>query len=70
LRKARDPLGFWVHVMLLILMVQWPVYGMIPMQIHIVMIGIALAMRERSKDSVKRFEPAPERLSIPSEVRA
>ena len=70
LRKARDPLGFWVHVMLLILMVQWPVYGMIPMQIHIVMIGIALAMRERSKDSVKRYEPAPERLSLPSGVSA
>jgi polysaccharide biosynthesis protein PslJ len=69
LGRSTEPLGFWVHVMLLILMIQWPVYGMIPMQIHIVMIGIALAMRERSQDSVLRLEPVPERLSLPSEAR-
>jgi hypothetical protein len=27
-------------------------------------------MRERSKDSVKRFEPAPEHLAVPSGVSA
>jgi hypothetical protein len=48
LRRSRDPIGFWCHVMLLILMVQWPVYGIIPMQLHIVMITIALAFRERA----------------------
>lgn len=49
LRRSTDAIGFWVHVMILILMVQWPVYGMIPMQIHIVMIGIAIATRERTQ---------------------
>jgi hypothetical protein len=48
LRRSRDLLGFWMHVMLLILMAQWPVYGILPAQIHIVMIGIALAMRDRA----------------------
>lgn len=47
LRRAQDLLGFWVHVMLLISMAQWPVYGILPAQIHVIMIGIAVAMRDR-----------------------
>ncbi len=48
LRRDGSALGFWVHVMLLILAVQWPVYGMLPAQIHIVMLAIGIAMRERN----------------------
>ena len=77
LRRSTTTLGFWVHVMLLILMVQWPVYGMLPMQIHIVMIGIALAMRERAvstmvPDSERWAQPAsgPQFDAVPSTVRS
>lgn len=45
LRRATDPIGFWCHVDILIVLVQFPVYGMLPMQLHILMILIAVAMR-------------------------
>jgi hypothetical protein len=59
LRSADDPLGFWMHVMILILLVQFPVYGMLPMQLHIVMIGIALAWRERRPVELPRSGALP-----------
>ncbi len=59
LRSADDPLGFWMHVMILILLVQFPVYGMLPMQLHIVMIGIALAWRERRQVELPRSGSLP-----------
>ena len=59
LRSADDPLGFWMHVMILILLVQFPVYGMLPMQLHIVMIGIALAWRERRQVEFPRSGSLP-----------
>jgi O-antigen ligase len=46
-RWPTPPTGFWCHVMLLIMFVQLPVYGLLPMQLHIVMLLIALAHRER-----------------------
>jgi O-antigen ligase len=62
--RSTTPLGFWISVMLVILVVQLPVYGVLPAQIHIVMIGIALAMRERSLTSAGALQvdadgPAP-----------
>lgn len=68
-RRSREPIGFWCHVMLLILMVQWPVYGIIPMQLHIVMITIALAFRERSGRSAIRapaVSPGRELAGVPA----
>jgi O-antigen ligase len=48
LRRADRPFGFWCHVLLLIMFVQLPVYGLLPTQIHIVMLALALAWRERA----------------------
>ena len=47
-RSARggSPVRFWVHVMVLIAIVQLPYYGMLPAELQIVMIGAALAFRE------------------------
>lgn len=47
-RGSADAIGFWMHVMLVIMFLQLAVYGLLPVQIHIVMLGIALAWRERS----------------------
>jgi polysaccharide biosynthesis protein PslJ len=46
-RKIGADVGFWIHVMLLIMFVQLPVYGLLPVQLNIVMLGIALAWRDR-----------------------
>ena len=46
-RGSAEPFGFWMHVMLVIMFLQLAVYGLLPVQIHIVMLGIALAWRER-----------------------
>ena len=46
--------AFLTIVMLAIFIVQWPVYGMIPVQIIIVMIGIGLAFRERRQPTALR----------------
>jgi polysaccharide biosynthesis protein PslJ len=47
-RSVRNDVRFWCHVMLLIAIIQLAVYDMLPTQLHIMMIGIAMAMRETS----------------------
>lgn len=60
-RGSAEPIGFWIHVMLVIMFLQLPVYGLLPAPIHIVMLGIALAWRERLPVSPMRIAiPAPE----------
>jgi O-antigen ligase len=46
-RHLEPPTAFWCHVLLLIMFIQLPVYGLLSMQIHIVMIAIAVAWRDR-----------------------
>jgi hypothetical protein len=45
-RKARSPMALWCHVVILIALVQMPFYGLLPSQLNIIMIAIALAARE------------------------
>jgi hypothetical protein len=46
-RRGGSRARFWVHVSLLILLLQLPWYGMLPSQIHVVMAAAALAWREQ-----------------------
>lgn len=60
-RKATRQVPFWCHVMLLIALIQLPVYDMLPTQLHIMMLGIGIAMRELSThplDGIPELEPA------------
>ena len=58
-RSVGDPVGFWIHVMLVIMFLQLAVYGLLPVQIHIVMLGIALAWRERNPVVPTLASPRP-----------
>jgi hypothetical protein len=60
-RHVGPRIGFWCHVMLLIMFVQLPVYGLLPTQIHIVMLAIALAWRERATPGESPAIVVPER---------
>ena len=63
-RGSAEPIGFWMHVMLVIMFLQLPVYGLLPAPIHIVMLGIALAWRERlARGPDSDRDPPGERLS-------
>jgi len=46
-RKALTPPWFWAHVTLFIATLQLPYYGMLPSQLHTVMLAAALALREQ-----------------------
>jgi hypothetical protein len=48
-RRAASDVPFWCHVMLLMALIQLVVYDMLPTQLHIMMLGIAIAMRELAK---------------------
>jgi len=52
-RRAASDVSFWCHVMLLMALIQLIVYDMLPTQLHIMMLGIAIAFRELAK-------PAPD----------
>jgi hypothetical protein len=52
-RRAASDVPFWCHVMLLMALIQLIVYDMLPTQLHIMMLGIAIAFRELAK-------PAPD----------
>ncbi|MGH8974124.1 MAG: hypothetical protein ACRD0C_13095, partial [Acidimicrobiia bacterium] len=45
-RRARSPIALWCHVVILLAMIQMPFYGLLPSQLNIIMIAIALASRE------------------------
>jgi hypothetical protein len=68
-RSTSSPTGFWCHVMILIMFVQLPVYGLLPMQLHIVMLLIALAYRERRGGALPPPVAAESPARIPEMVR-
>jgi hypothetical protein len=47
-RRAVTNTGLWCHMVVLMAIVQMPFYGLIPTQMHIVAIAVALAFREMS----------------------
>lgn len=58
-RLAARDVPFWCHVMLLMALVQLIVYDMLPTQLHIMMLGIAIALRELAKPALDASrEPA------------
>ncbi len=63
MRRTEPVVSFWMHVMLMIMFVQLAVYDFLPHQFHIVMIGVALGMRERSSlgRPASTLESYPER---------
>jgi hypothetical protein len=50
-RKATTPIMFWAHVSILIVLAQMFVYDMLPVEIHVLMIAVALAYRETARGS-------------------
>jgi len=64
-RKGSSRVRFWPHVTLVIALLQLPYYGMLPSQIHVVMLAAALALRDRrlaseATASARVAEKAPE----------
>ncbi|MEA2507786.1 MAG: hypothetical protein QOH48_2404 [Actinomycetota bacterium] len=53
-RKALTPVMFWAHVSILIVMAQMFVYDMLPVELHVLMIIVALAYREGVTGSGQR----------------
>ncbi len=51
-RRAASDVPFWCHVMLLMSLIQLIVYDMLPTQLHIMMLGIAIAFRELAKPTL------------------
>jgi hypothetical protein len=68
-RSTTSPAGFWCHVMLLIMFVQLPVYGLLPIQLHLVMILIALAYRDRRRAAPGPLAAVETRAPTPELVR-
>jgi hypothetical protein len=50
-RKSVTNTGLWCHMVVLMAIVQMPFYGLIPTQMHIVAIAVALAFREMSEQA-------------------
>jgi O-antigen ligase len=68
-REASDAVS-WMHVVLLVTLVQMAYYGMVPVPIHISMAAAAVAWREMSmgrspRDVASRLETAPRRAVVP-----
>jgi hypothetical protein len=57
--RPRSSLGFWCHVTLLIGLLQMPVYGMLPVQLHILMVVAALALRDVGRRTTQHTEALP-----------
>ena len=57
--RTRSSLGFWCHVTLLIGLLQMPVYGLLPVQIHVLMVAAALALREADAPRSAHLTEAP-----------
>ncbi len=58
-RRARDPIAFCSHVVILIGLVQMPYYGMIPAGIHILMVAAALALRSYERSPSRAGDATP-----------
>ncbi len=48
-RKARNQAALWCHTVVLLALVQMPFYGLLPTQLNIVFLAIALAFREKDQ---------------------
>jgi len=66
-RGALTPTGFWSHVTVVIALVQLPFYGMLPDQLHTVMLAVAMAIREEEA-LARRRAPVPRRTAAASTV--
>jgi polysaccharide biosynthesis protein PslJ len=67
LRRLDLRTSFWCHVLLLMMLVQLPVYDFLPHQFHIVMLAIAVAWRERRSHGFlsRPIEPPLSRELVP-----
>lgn len=52
-RRARSGVIFWSHIMIFVALLQMPVYGQIPVPLHVMMIAVALALRETAATSTE-----------------
>jgi polysaccharide biosynthesis protein PslJ len=52
-RRARSPIRFWSHVVILVGLIEMPYYGLLPTPIHILMVAMALAWRRDEPDAEK-----------------
>ncbi len=58
-RRLLPATAFWCHVALLVMLLQLPFYGMLPAQLHIVMVGLAAAWREFTQPLTEERAPHP-----------
>jgi polysaccharide biosynthesis protein PslJ len=70
-RRARSSLALWCHVVVVLALVQMPFYGLLPSQLNIIMIAIAIASREAADPDpepvvtfVERAGPRPDDVVI------
>ncbi|MGH9040191.1 MAG: O-antigen ligase family protein [Acidimicrobiia bacterium] len=56
-RRARSPMALWCHVVVVLALVQMPFYGLLPSQLNIIMVAIALASREAVDPDVDEVPP-------------
>jgi polysaccharide biosynthesis protein PslJ len=54
-RKASTPVMFWAHVSILIVLIQMFVYDMLPVELHVLMIAVALAYRESARSAAEQM---------------
>jgi polysaccharide biosynthesis protein PslJ len=64
-RRARDPIAFGSHVVIVIGLVQMPYYGMLPAGIHILMVATALSLRSEERSPALPREGVPQLASRP-----
>jgi O-antigen ligase len=58
-RRTTSDVSSWMHVVLLITLVQMSYYGMVPVPIHIAMLAAAIAWREISAAEVPKVAASP-----------
>lgn len=52
-RRAESGIRLWSHITIFMALLQMPVYGQVPVPLHIMMIAVALALRETPEKSNK-----------------
>jgi hypothetical protein len=68
-RFARTPVAFWAHVSILIVLTQMFVYDMLPVELHVLMIAVALAYRESFTGEAASRLPVGSRTRQPLPMR-
>jgi hypothetical protein len=68
-RKAVSNTGLWCHMVVLMAIVQMPFYGLIPTQMHIVAVAVALAFREMSEHARATREQETVMATVPTDGR-